>query len=97
MVGTLGLLAIIALAIYIIKSMSPVYHFIKDRLALRGEYQKIKEQSVLMKTRMDILLENGWCKKNKGFYKKGHYITNEELRGLPDKNFNKYLKDLNKC
>ena len=92
MIVALELLAIIALAIYIAKAMVPVYLYIKDRLALRKEHKKIKAQSRLAKQRMDILLEKGWTRGVKGFFKSVNFIRDEEIKGWSDIKFNNYLE-----
>lgn len=94
MIDTLIGFAIIALAIYIIKSMAPVYYFINNRLSVRKERKQIKDQSNLAKERMDILLENGWERGVACFFKlgKGH-VSDDQIKGWSNNKFNDYLEN----
>lgn len=89
------LLSTISLLIYIIKSLKPIYYFIKDRLALKGERRRVRSQSILLKNRSFTLLAHGWFRCSSGFSTKGSFITNDEIRGWSDKKFKEYLNQKN--
>lgn len=86
--------AIIALGIYILKSMEPIYRYIKNRLAVRGERKKIQAQQEVYDNRVIYIKSKGWTKATGFFYKLGMgRILDSELRGWSDQKFMESLKE----
>lgn len=93
MIGLLGVLVIVSLTIYIIKSAEPIYLFIKRKLSLYREKKKIRKQTYLYEIRGAELLAAGYEYKYNSafgnhFIKPGCEVVSEnKIKGWSDKKF----------